>query len=119
MPQITPGVLFILFLFIQHLHFYHLTLPASLYCGDIGHLNLPQALSMSSGGSAHVSCQWGRVGNRWLLTEEGVWKAVSEQQMERRICLQVPEPASSPVTNCGKILLSSRLGMDHHEVSLE
>lgn len=45
---------------------------------------------MSYGGSAHVSCQWGSAGSRWLLTEEGVWKALSEQQMERHICLQVP-----------------------------
>lgn len=29
----------------------------------------------SYGGSAHVSCQWGRAGSRWLPTEEGVWKA--------------------------------------------
>lgn len=47
----------------------------------------------SYGGSAHVSCQWGRAGSRWLPTEEGVWKAVRATDGKAHM---PPSPLSLP-----------------------
>lgn len=61
-------------------------------------------------GSAHVSCQWGKAGNRWPeTTEEGVFGSrQASNRWKVAYASKSLHPASSPVTSCGKIL--PRLG---------
>lgn len=60
----------------------------------VSHVLRGSFLFTSYGGSAHVSCQWGRAGSRWLPTEEGVLES-SERATDGKAHMP-PSPLSLP-----------------------
>lgn len=65
-----------------------------LFRGRASHVLRGSFLFPSYSGSAHVSCQWGRAGSRWLPTEEGVLES-SERATDGKAYMP-PSPLSLP-----------------------